>query len=135
MHSPGERFGVPDFYGGSPGVKNLAVEHGPADITVTPTEPKHLGTRWHRQNHAKPASSPDPPPGYAVATSECAASQGRGRRGVASVKSRPARLLMGVASAHFSPFSMTNARHSKERRHVVEPLTSRLSVFHCRVPA
>jgi hypothetical protein len=39
------------------------------------------------------------------------------------------RLLMGVASAHFSLFSKTNARHSKERWHVVEALTSRCQCF------
>jgi hypothetical protein len=29
------------------------VQHGPAGIAATPTEPKHLGTRLHRWNHAK----------------------------------------------------------------------------------
>jgi hypothetical protein len=66
------------------------VQHGPAGITATPTEPKHLGTRLHRWNHANPASSHDPPSDYTAATSECTASQGRGHRRAASVKSWPA---------------------------------------------
>jgi hypothetical protein len=52
---------------------------GPAGITATPTEPKHLGTRLHPWNHENPAPShvPPRPSDYAVATNECAASQTR----------------------------------------------------------
>ena len=110
------------------------MQHGPAGITATPTEPKHLGTRLHRWNHANPASSHDPPSDYTAATSECTASQGRGHRRVASVKSWPAPDA-GAASAHFSLFRMAIERRSKERRHAMGALTRRACQgCHCRVP-
>jgi hypothetical protein len=104
-------------------VKHLAVEHGPAGITATPTEPKHLGTRLHRWNHAKSASSHDPPPAMLLQLANV-----RHHKGVATAEwllSNRGRLLTSAASAHFLLFSMFSEWRSKERRHVVEALTFR----------
>jgi hypothetical protein len=110
-------------------LKNLcmAVQHGPAGIAATPIEPKHLGTRLHRWNHAKPAPSHDPPSGYPVAT----ITNARYHKGVATAELRLSNRVAGsrrptsAASAHFSLFSMASERRSKERRHAMEALARR----------
>ena len=110
------------------------MQHGPAGIAATPTEPKHLGTRLHRWNHAKPAPSHDPPSGYHVATNECAASQGRGHRRVASVKSWPAPNER-CEYPLFALWHVASERRSKERRHAMGASIRRCQGYHCRVPS
>ena len=110
------------------------MQHGPAGIAATPTEPKHLGTRLHRWNHAKPAPSHDPPSDYPVAT----ITNARHHKGVATAElllTNRGRLPTSAASAHFFLFSMASERRSKERRHAMEALTRRCQGYHCRVPS
>jgi hypothetical protein len=101
--------------------------------SYTNREPKHLGTRLHRWNHAKPAPSHDPPSDYLVGCNCCLQlTNARHHKGVATAElhkgvataelllSNRGRLPMSAASAHFSLFSMASERRrSKERRHAM----------------